>query len=158
GASAIAQVDFSSGTVTNILVTNPGSGYTIGDVMTVTFIGGAGSGADANTFVLAANHSGALTKLGNGVLTLSGPNTHYGTTTIGAGTLALGTGGSLASTNISVSTGTIFDVSGITGFSLTGTQSLFGSGTVTGSVSLATSSKIFPGTDGGIGTLTFNND
>ena len=93
GASAIAQVNSTSGTVTNILVTNPGSGYASGDGLTVNFIGGGGSGAIANTPVLAVNHSGGLTKAGTGSLTLSGANTYTGTTTVGAGTLVLGAGG-----------------------------------------------------------------
>jgi autotransporter-associated beta strand protein len=157
GASAIAQVDSTSGAVTNILITNPGSGYVSGDVLTVTFIGGGGSGAVANTPVLALNNGGGLTKTGVGSLTLSGANTYTGTTAISAGTLVLGTGGSLASTNFNVGAGAIFDVSAINGFGLAANQSLMGSGTVTGSVSMVASSKIFAGTDAGIGTLTFDN-
>src|SRR5262249_6905885 len=57
GATASAQVDFTHGTVTNIVVTSPGSGYAVSDVLTVTFVGGGGNGATANTPVLVANSS-----------------------------------------------------------------------------------------------------
>ncbi len=157
GATAIAQMDFVSGAVTNILVMSPGSGYSNGDLLAVTLVGGGGSGAVANIPVLAPNHSGGFTKTGAGVLTLSGANTFAGGTTISGGRLILGTGGSLASTNIHVGPGTIFDVSGIS-FALAANQSLSGSGTVTGSVNTVTGSKIIAGTDGSFGTNTFNNN
>jgi autotransporter-associated beta strand protein len=157
GATANAQVDFAGGAVTNIFITNPGSGYASGDTLTVSFTGGGGSGAVANTPVLAVNRSGGLTKTGTGVLTLSGANTYSGATTIGAGTLALGAGGSLASTNIIVGAGTVLDVSAIN-FTLGANQSLSGSGTVTGSVSTVSGAKVFAGTNGGFGTNTFKNN
>jgi uncharacterized repeat protein (TIGR03806 family) len=157
GATASAQVNFASGIVTNILITNPGSGYAGGDILAVTFIGGGGNGAVANTPVLAANSSGGLIKTGAGTLTLSGANTYTGGTTVSGGTLALDLGGSLASTNINVNSGATLDVSGIS-FALGGNQSLSGSGTITGSVNAVSGSKIYAGTDGGFGTNTFNNN
>ena len=71
--------------------------------------------------------------------------------------MALGAGGSLASKNIYVGVGAVFDVSAIS-FCLGADQSLSGNGTVTGSVNAVTGSKIFAGTDGGFGTNTFNNN
>ncbi len=157
GATASAQVDFTHGTVTNIVVTSPGNGYTASDVLTVAFVGGGGSGAAANTPVLVANNSGGLLKTGGGVLTLMGANTFTGGITIGAGSLALGIGGSLACTNINVNNGSVFDVSAIN-FNLAANQSLSGSGTVTGSVITVAGSRIFAGPIGSAGTGTFNND
>ena len=157
GATASAQVNFTTGVITNILVSNAGSGYASGDALTVTFVGGGGTGATVNTPVLAANTSGGLTKSGAGTLTLSGANTYNGGTIINTGTLALGAGGSVTSTNILVASGAILDVSAIS-FTLGGSQSLSGSGTVDGSVSTVFGSKIFAGTDGGYGTNTFNNN
>ncbi len=157
GATASAQVDFTHGTVTNIVVTSPGSGYAASDSLAVNFVGGGGSGAAANSPALVANSSGGLLKTGGGVLTLTGANTFAGGTTIGAGSLALGTGGSLASTNLNVNNGSTFDVSAIN-FSLAANQSLSCSGTVTGSVSTVSGSKIFAGSIGSIGTSTFNNN
>ena len=157
GATASAQINFTSGVVTNILISNPGSGYASSDTLTVTFVGGGGSGAAASTPVLAANASGGLIKSGAGTLTLSGANTYTGATTVSTGTLALGAGGSIVSTNINVAGGATLDVS-VIGFALGGSQSLSGSGMVTGSVSTVSGSKIYAGTDGTYGTNTFNNN
>ena len=100
GALAIAQVDFTTGTITNFLVVNPGVGYQAADVLTVTVEGG-GPLVQPTPFTvsgaaLAANGSGGLTKLGNGVLTLAGTNTYTGGTTLSAGTLAVAAPANLA--------------------------------------------------------------
>jgi autotransporter-associated beta strand protein len=149
GATATALVDPTAGVVTNILVSNPGSGYASGDTLTVTFTGGGGSGVAANTPVLAADIGGGLTKLGTGVLTLTGASTYTGNTVITNGTLALGTGGSLAnSASINVCSNTTFDVSA-NSFTLGSGQTLKGYGTVNGSV--INNGTIAPGNS--IGTL-----
>ena len=94
----------------------------------------------------------------SGINILSAANIYGGNTTINAGMLALGTGGSISnSSSINVASGAIFDVSAIN-FTLGGNQSLSASGTVTGSVSTVSGSKIYPGTNGGYGTNTFNNN
>jgi len=157
GATAIAQVNFSTGVITNLLVTSPGTGYASGDTLIVTFSGGGGTGATANTPTLVANVSGGLVKNGAGTLTLTGANSFTGTTTVSNGTLALGTGGSLASSNLAVASGATFDVSAIS-FTLTAGQNLLGSGTNNGAVSVASGAKVFAGTDGGIGTNTFTGN
>ena len=156
GATAIAQVNFSNGQITNLFITSPGSGYLNSDALTVTLSGGGG-GATVGAIFFAANVSGGLTKTGAGTLTLAGANTFTGGTLVNNGTLALGTGGSLASTNINVAGGATFDVSAIS-FSLATGQSLSGSGINNGAVSAVSGSKIFAGTDGGIGTNTFTGN
>lgn len=100
---------------------------------------------------------GGLTKLDTGVLTLSGVNIYNGNTTITAGTLALGSAGSINnSANIAVASGASLDVSAVAGgFTLGTTQTVSGSGTVNGTV--ANNGIISPGTPGAIGTLTLNN-
>ena len=86
GATAIAIV--SGGVVTGFTITNPGVGYTAGDVLTATlFGGGAATAATVGTIALTANTSGGLTKTGNGNLTLSGASTFTGNVLVSAGTL-----------------------------------------------------------------------
>jgi len=97
----------------------------------------------------------ALTVL-NGSLTLTNASTYSGITTITAGTLALGAGGSLANiAAILINTNATFNVSG-GGFTLATGQTLAGYGVITGGVS-AVGGLISPGTNGVAGTLTFAN-
>ncbi|MGA2853212.1 MAG: LamG-like jellyroll fold domain-containing protein, partial [Verrucomicrobiota bacterium] len=101
---------------------------------------------------------GGLTKNGAGTLTLSNTNTYTGSTIINAGTLALGSAGSIAnSRSISVAGGAVFDVSAVTGgFALGAAQTLSGSGSVNGAVAI--NGTIAPGISGGAaGTLTMSN-
>lgn len=99
-----------------------------------------------------------LTKAGNGTLALSGTNTYTGNTTLSAGKLALSGSGSLASANLSVAAGAVLDVSAQTTPVLAASQNLQGAGSVNGSLTAVATSKIFPGTDGTAGTLTFSNN
>lgn len=94
GATAIANmVDDLSGNGTlkidSITITNPGNNYT---APAVALIGG-GNGvtpATLGALTTAANTSGGLTKVGAGVLTLSGANTYNGLTSVNAGSIDLG--------------------------------------------------------------------
>jgi autotransporter-associated beta strand protein len=100
---------------------------------------------------------GGLTKNGAGTLTLNVANTYNGNTMINAGTLALGSAGSIAnSENITVAGGALLDVSAVTGrFMLGAAQTLTGSGAINGTVSA--SGTISPGVGGTTGALTFSN-
>jgi fibronectin-binding autotransporter adhesin len=90
GATAIAEWNQASGTVTGITITSPGSGYSS---PTVTLVGGgATTPATLDTPVLGTASSGGLTKLGAGKLTLSGGYTYTGDTVIQAGSLAVPSG------------------------------------------------------------------
>jgi len=86
GATAIATI--SSGTISGITITNPGTGYSPSDTLTFTLVGGnPASAATLGTPTWAANTSGGLTKVGTGTLSLAGTNTYTGATTVNAGTL-----------------------------------------------------------------------
>jgi autotransporter-associated beta strand protein len=155
GATATAQINPAIGAVTNILITNPGSGYANDDVLTLSFVGGGGSGATVSTPVLAANNGGGLNKTGAGTLTLAGANTYTGPTTISQGKLALTSGGAIgSSTSIMLSAGTTFDVSAAGGYTLGATQTLEGFGAVNGIITV--NGTLAPGASG-TGTLTFSN-
>lgn len=98
---------------------------------------------------------GGLTKSGAGTLTLSGANTYTGATAVNKGTLAMGTGGSLAtSPSITLASGTTLDASSAPAGTLTlaSGQTLAGSGTVLGIVNSVSGSTVSPGIVG-IGTL-----
>lgn len=99
---------------------------------------------------------GGLIKAKPGTLILNAANTYGGNTTVRAGSLVLGVGGSLSNSPlIDVQSGATFDVSAVAGgFVLETNQTLKGNGTVLGSVTAL--GTIAPGAS--IGNLTFNND
>lgn len=87
--------------------------------------------------------SSSLTKVGPNTLTLAGANTYTGTTTVAAGTLALGSAASLASTAIDVAGGGRLDVSALAGGLAVGAgQRLGGRGTLVGNVSFGSGSQL----------------
>ncbi|MGH8024196.1 MAG: autotransporter-associated beta strand repeat-containing protein [Limisphaerales bacterium] len=155
GATAIAQINPASGTVTNILITCPGVGYTAPPVFIVRG-GGASVPAIITGAAPTADVSGGLTSTGSGTLTLTGTNTYTGATVIASGALALAGNGSIAdSTNINVAAaGATFTVSAI--FSLGAGQTLMGIGTVSGN--FTNDGTTMAGTSGTVGTLSFNNN
>jgi autotransporter-associated beta strand protein len=157
GAAAIANFDPNSGTITGFTITSPGSGYT--SAPTITLYGGngvIGSGASivsgtTATATIAAVTSGGMTFAGSGTTTLSGANTYTGATTVNAGTLAIGSAGSLASTTYTIANGAIFNASAKTSYDLTGIATTIGVG--------ASTAGRFTGPSGALtfgGTLALN--
>ncbi len=123
--------------------------------MTLT---GAGGNANVDTngqaVTLAGQLSGpgGLNKLGAGTLTLSAANGYTGTTAINTGTLKLGSAASLASSEIDVADGATFDVAEVSGgFNLAAGQTLAGTGTVLGN--LTVNGVHAPGNSPGIQTI-----
>jgi fibronectin-binding autotransporter adhesin len=127
--------------------------------------GGSGRNFTANQ-TAAGNFAGVIAgaggfTLGSGstnTLTLSGVNTYTGQTNIDAGTLAIGSGGSIASSSqIIVGANTTFDVSAVA-FTLgaSNAQTLSGNGTVNGNMMIGTNGTLAIGSSPG--TMTFNGD
>ena len=115
------------------------------------------SGA-ANNVVTGA--TGSLIKNGAGTLTINSRTNYGGTTTISGGKLTLAGTGSIAnSPSIIVGASTTFDVSGVTGgYTLGASQTLSGSGSVTGAMTV--SGTLSPGNSPGIlttGSQTWAN-
>ena len=109
--------------------------------------------------------AGGLTKVGAQPLYLNGDNTYAGPTVISAGNVILGAAASISnSPSITLASGTTLDVSAVAAASASGAfelngavaQTLSGSGTVVGSVSVGNGSSIFPGTSAG--TLAINGN
>ncbi|HPM85002.1 MAG TPA: autotransporter-associated beta strand repeat-containing protein, partial [Candidatus Anammoximicrobium sp.] len=116
--------------------------------------------ATDRTFSGTISGVGHLVKQGSGTFTLAGDNTYRRTTTVQAGTLALGNSGTnnniAASTHIHLADNTMLDVTGLDTGSATDTlilaagQTLSGTGTVLGNLIAAGGSTVAPGASPGI--------
>ena len=120
-------------------------------------LGGTNTGTNALAAVIGNNGTGAtsLTKAGAGKWELGGASTYTGNTNINNGTLALGASASIDnSANIVVATGGTFDVSLNASYSVKSGQTLGGTGTVAGAISVASGGTVRGGT--GLSTGTIN--
>lgn len=109
------------------------------------------------TLTGALTGTGPLVKTGGGTLTLDAAQTYSAATLVNQGALALGSSGTLTSSEIQLASGTVFDVSGALGYTLAAGQTLSGFGGVAGDVSVASTAILSPGTNGATGTLTLSN-
>jgi autotransporter-associated beta strand protein len=152
---------YSGGTTINAGTLQLGNGGTTGSITgNVTDNGTlAFDRSDAVTFSGAISGTGSLAQLGSGTVTLTGNNTYSGVTTISAGTLQIGNGGTTGSIvgNVADNGTLAFDRSDAVTFSgaISGTGSVLqlGSGTVT----LTGNSTYAGGTTISAGTLQIGN-
>lgn len=137
---------------------NTGTGaVTLSGNRTVTMGTAVGNTATMNVQgVIGDGGSGfGITKEGDGFLVLSAANTYTGATTVSAGTLAIGAGGSIANSSGVVLNGGNFNVTAVPGFTIGGSQSLTGNGSVTGDITVGGNLAIGAASPG---TMTFNNN
>ena len=139
--------------------TNVDKGVTLSGTSTGNLISGViSNGSNAGTGKL------PLLKTGSGTWTLTGVNTYTGITNLTAGTLAIGTGGSISNSSVvHVGSGSSLDITAA-GLTLATGQTLIGTGTVSGVLTTAAGSKIAAGNTpttatgnaitGAVGTLT----
>ena len=120
-----------------------------------------GNGNANGTFSGALNNAGAalaFTKTGSGTQTLTGTSNYSGTTTVSNGTLALGTGGALGNTAVTISSGGTFSTAA--GTTTGGTVAVNLGGTLTtngtvGVVALASGGTLRG--SGSVGAVTVAN-
>ena len=115
GASALAEFDSRSGTVTGITVTSPGCGYTRAKaVFTFGYEGTAASiVAITNDCVIAQNDGkGSFAKKGGGTLTLRAENNWGGDTILAGGVLKSGVDGAIPAGGTFVLAGGTLDMNG----------------------------------------------
>lgn len=148
------RIRVGSGTLSLNGAISPAAAATSGRVL---ILDGPGNGT-VNGLISSGAQSLGVTKAGTGTWILNAANPYTANTSIQAGTLKLGAGGSISSSPvISLATGSTFDVSSVDGFSLGSDQTLSGSGTVQGSVTVSPSSLISsPGAP--VNALTFTNN
>ena len=140
GNSANAVVLGASGATGTLEYTGATASSTKTFTMAASGTGAFDVTVGANTLTLSGviNGSGGLTKAGAGTLTLSGANIYTGTTTISAGTLQIGNGGTtgtLGSGNVTDDAALVFNRSDAVSYggviSGTGTLTKNGAGTLT---------------------------
>ena len=104
----------------------------------------------------AISGANSLTKTGSANLTLLGNNTYTGATTVSAGTLTIGSTGSVSGSSLlDVASGATLNVSAVTGGFVVGNgRTLRGSGTVVGNTTV--NGALQPGNSPGL--LSFNNN
>jgi len=115
--------------------------------------------AGNKTYSAIISGNGNVNVASTGTTTLTMANTYTGTTTVTAGTLLLSSTGSISNSSaidFTASGNGTLNVSAVNGFQITANQTLRGTGTVTGNLTVARSGILAPGNSAG--TITFNND
>ncbi len=139
-----ADTNFYGATVANNLISLPSAGVSLGAVnflnQSVNYTLQNAAGTTGITGSTAVNVSGV------GSVTFASTNTYTGTTTVNSGMLALGGGGSIASSSQLVLNGGTFNVSALGNFTASGSQPITLGGGVLMASSLTLNGAVFTNT------------
>lgn len=157
GALDLAALSRTVGAVSVTAAAASGDTIRNGNLTGTSYAANNPSGNAIISAALLANGSAGFSKAGAGHVTLKGVNTFTGETTISAGTLAIGAGGSINNSTLIqlASPSAVLDVSAVS-FVLQAGQELKGNGQVVGNVAMAGSSTLTPGNS--VGTLTVSGN
>jgi fibronectin-binding autotransporter adhesin len=142
GGFGIGTINFNSAAATIGTLLGSGSAVLNGSSGTTLTIGSTNNLSGTFSGVISNGMgTGSLVKAGTGTENLTGANTYSGTTAVNAGTLALGSGGSIANTpSITLGSGTtggtlqLGDANGVTNLTLTAATPITSSGSGTNSI------------------------
>lgn len=114
----------SSGNVTHVLGSDSRGSVVLGNDLTVAIDGTTGTKfAISRPITESSSGSYGIIKQGTGLLNLNAVNSYSGGTTLSAGTLALGSGGSIDdSSSIEIGAGAEFDVTSLSSYAMLSTQ------------------------------------
>ncbi len=144
-----------------------GNGGATGSISNITSVVDSGTLVFNNNGTLGyggviSGIGGVVQNNGSGTLILKTNETYSGNTVVSNGTLVLTASGSISNAaGIVVNAGALLDASAAGGFTLRSAappEILAGSGRISGTVVVTPSTRVLPGTNGVIGTLTFNNN
>ncbi len=157
GVGAVSG-DYSEADVAALFNTNTLTGFSLNAASGVAIDTTAGDFTQASALTAAR----ALTKLGANTLMLSGANTYTGATTVRAGTLTIGSSGTINDTSGVSIDGGEFNYNSATALTrnitFTGTGGILsGTGTIGTAVTVTSGNTHAPGGVGVVGTQTFTN-
>jgi autotransporter-associated beta strand protein len=135
----------SDGTAVGDLLTIQGNIVRTGGFSSDLVLRGAGKAVVSGNIFENGGTWSSVTKSGAGTWTLGGTNTYTGSTIVEAGTLSLGSAGSISnSPTIQIKMGATLDVSSQAGFTIgsASAQTLKGDGSITGSVTIVAGSAL----------------
>ena len=136
GATAVATLN-ASGNIDQIIITNPGNGYTSVPTVRIVRANETQQNVPAGNITLADNstYTGGLTKKGSGTLLLNAVNTYRGDTVVEEGVLQLGLANAIGSNGggLVVKTGGTANLGGFT-TTFTGTVSFQGGSITNGTL------------------------
>ena len=151
GAGATLNLNNFDQSIGSLASAGAGAATSMVTLGSATLTAGGDNSSTLFSGVISGN-GGGLTKTGTGTLTLTGTNTYSGTTTISAGTLQVGNGGSSGS----LGTGNVVD-NGTLAFNLTGSNTLANAISGSGNLVQSAGTLFLTGSNAYTGTTTIDS-